>query len=347
MDYYSLDERIISSKNHKEMKAVEEFLNNRGLLLDKDIEYTMAVVEDEKIVATGSLSGRILKCIAVEQKYQGMGMSNRVISHLVNEAYHRGNTHLFIYTKPENATLFRDLGFYKIAEIPSQVILLENKPNGIKNYLEELMKKKRKGDKVASIVVNCNPFTRGHQFLIEKAAKENDILHVFVVWENKSVFPSDVRYRLVEEGTNHLSNIILHKGRDYIISNATFPSYFIKENKEVVKTHALLDLKIFSTYIAKALGINRRYVGEEPYCELTKTYNGIMKEILPKYGIEVVEVPRLSIEDRGISASLVRKYIEQQELSKIENLVPKTTLDFLFSEEATPIIKKIMNNKKS
>ena len=37
--------------------------------------------------------------------------------------------------------------------------------------------------------MNCNPFTLGHKYIVEKAARENDNVIIFVVEEDKSSFP--------------------------------------------------------------------------------------------------------------------------------------------------------------
>jgi len=346
MELFGLIEKTICLTNPTERKTVEDFLHEQGLLLDRGIEYTMALLDGEQIIATGSLEGKVLKSIAVDKNYKGLGISNKVVSHLVNEAYQHGNSHLFIYTKPENLPMFKDLGFYKIVEVENRVVLLENRFNGIKNYVDELKKFKHMGKDSSSVVMNCNPFTLGHLYLIERAARESGVLHIFVVWEDKSSFPAEVRYHLIREGTKHLSNVFVHKGKDYIISSATFPSYFLKEYQTIVETHALLDLEIYSTYIVPALGITKRFVGEEPYCPVTGVYNETMKRVLPSRGIEVIEIPRLSKDDQAISASLVRKHLREGKLHKIKNLVPKTTYDFLVSKEAEPITKSIQKENR-
>ena len=46
-----------------------------------------------------------------------------------------------------------------------------------------------------------------------------------------------------------------------LVSNATFPSYFLKDEAAVIDGHARLDLAVF-TKIAAALNITARYVGE-------------------------------------------------------------------------------------
>lgn len=340
---YDNKEKIIEVKTDSEKSKVSKFLKNQGLSLEDDVEYTIALLKNGEIIATGSLKDKILKSIAVDPKFQGMGISNKIVSHLVNEAYFRGNTHLFIYTKPKNEFLFKNIGFYKIAEVLDEVCLLENKSNGIESYVEELKKHKKDGNNVASIVMNCNPFTLGHQYIIEKAASENDVVHVFIVWENRSIFPSEIRYYLTKEGTKHLPNVIIHKGKDYVISSATFPSYFLKEKGNVVETHAKLDIEIFKNYIVPALNINKRYVGREPYCVVTKNYNDVMKRVLPSIGVEVKEIERSSVDGEYVSASKVRKLLASNELLKAKKFLPKTTYEFIISKEGQKIINSMVN----
>jgi [citrate (pro-3S)-lyase] ligase len=341
---YGLQERRIFLDDIAERRKVELFLNNEGIELDKNLDYTVGIYDSKQLVATGSFFKNTLRCLAVSSEYQGLGVTNKVVSHLMNEQYYRGYTDIFLYTKCNTAKFFNNTGFYEVVRIQDAVVLMENKSKGIQEYVQNLSKKKVEAEKVASIVVNANPFTLGHQYLIEKVASENDVVHVFVVSEDASIVPFSVRYDLVKKGTSHLNNIILHKAGNYIISSATFPSYFIKDGKAVVNTHAKLDLEIFKSYIVPALGINRRYVGEEPYCEVTKKYNKIMKETLEKEGIECRIIPRLQQEGKAISASRVRAYIKEGKINEIKELVPSTTYEYFRSREAAGLIEKIKKN---
>ncbi|WP_338418608.1 [citrate (pro-3S)-lyase] ligase [Clostridium beijerinckii] len=341
MECLNLELVIIEGNDYKKLNELKNFLTKQGLRFDNNIEYTVALYDNNRIIATGSFDGKILKCIAVDENYKGMGISNKIVSELINEQYRRGNNHLFVYTKPSNYTMFKDFGFYKIEEVPNKVILLENDPNGINSFLNRIHDKKVDGKIISSVVVNCNPFTLGHKYLIEKASKQSDVVHVFVVSEDRSVFSAKVRFRLVEEGLKHLKNIVIHSGEEYIISSATFPSYFIKKLDEAVKIHTVLDIKIFANYIVPMLGINRRYVGEEPSCEVTKTYNETMKEILPSYKVDVIEVPRIGIGNNVTSASRVRKLIKENNFLALKDLIPESTYKFLISSEAKAIINKL------
>lgn len=308
--------------------------------MEGNLEYSMALLDADTMVASGSFEGNILKCIAVDGKYKSMGLSATVITHLVNELYKKGRFHHFVFTKPVNKAIFSDLGFFPIAEV-DKVILMENRGNGIRGFVNGILAESGEIVPSAAIIINGNPFTLGHQYLVEYAAARCGKLHVFVVWEDKSSFPAESRYRLVKKGVSHLANVVVHKGKNYIISNATFPSYFLKEYDDLIKIQAELDLTIFSEYIAKPLKIEKRFVGEEPYCPVTSAYNDTMQEILPGYGIEVEVVPRLSKNDMAISASRVREFIRSNDFEGVRELVPETTFSFLLSMEAEDIIKKI------
>jgi [citrate (pro-3S)-lyase] ligase len=341
---YGLEDRRIFLGDIGERKKVELFLNNEGIELDKNVDYTVGIYNSKQLVATGSFFKNTLRCLAVSSEYQGLGVTNTVVSHLMNEQYYRGYTDIFLYTKCNTAKFFQNTGFNEVARVEDAVVLMESKSKGVQEYVKSLSKKRVNADRVASIVVNANPFTLGHQYLIEKVASENDVVHVFVVSEDASIVPFSVRYDLVKKGTNHLKNIIIHKSGNYIISSATFPSYFIKDGKTVVTTHAKLDLEIFKRYIVPALGINRRYVGEEPYCEVTKKYNEIMKLTLEKDGIECRIIPRLEQEGKAISASRVRAYIKEGKIEEIKNLVPSSTYEYFKCKAAEGLIEKIKNN---
>ncbi|MBQ9390321.1 MAG: [Synergistaceae bacterium] len=320
---------------------VEKLLLAEGIRRDKNLDYTCAVYDDDyNVIATGSCFGNTLRCMAVSHNHQGEGLMNEVVTHLVQHEYERGINHLFLYTKCNSAKFFGDLGFYEIVRIADQVVFMENRRTGFSDYLSELAKSKRNGSKIAALVLNANPFTLGHQYLVEKAAGENDVLHIFIVSEDASLVPFEVRKRLVVEGTSHLTNVVYHDTGPYIISSATFPSYFQKDDEAVIESHANLDLEVF-VRIAETLGINARYVGEEPKSLVTGIYNRIMSEKLPEHGVKCVIVPRKTEGGEVISASNVRQAIKEGRLEDIRGLVPESTYKFFASAEAEEVIRKI------
>lgn len=322
-------------------RLVDELLTAEGIRRDSNLDYTCGMYDDEmNLIATGSCFGNTLRCMAVSHEHQGEGLMNSIVSHLIEVQFSRGNTHLFLYTKYDSAKFFGDLGFYEIARINGQIVFMENRRTGFSSYLNALEKQKETAPRVAALVMNANPFTLGHQYLVEKAASENDILHLFIVSEDTSLVPFEVRKKLVMEGTSHLKNIRYHDSGPYIISNATFPSYFQKDEQAVIESHAMLDLTVF-TKIATALGITSRYVGEEPTSLVTGIYNQIMSEKLPENDIECVIVPRKENNGIAISASTVRQALKEENWTLLEELLPKTTLNYFKSPEAQPVIDRI------
>lgn len=337
---YQYEEMRVFNDDAKEMRRVEALLAQEGIKKDANLEYTMGIYAGGQLVATGSVFKNTLRCLAVDSRYQGEGLLNKVMTHLLNVQYQLGNFKVFLYTKADKTKFFTDLGFYEIARVEDLVVFMENRATGFRDYLGQLAAKKVAGDSVAAVVINANPFTLGHQFLLEKAAGGNDVVHVFVVSEDVSLVPFKVRYDLARQGVAHLNNVVLHETGDYIISNATFPSYFIKDADTVIEAHARLDIEVFKG-IAKVLNITRRYVGEEPFSHVTKIYNGIMKAELEKGGMGCIIVPRKQVGGDAVSASMVRRYIRDGELAKIKPLVPTSTYDFFVSAAGTDVIRKI------
>lgn len=338
---YGYTESRIYPNDRWEMQKVEQLLVKEGIRQDENLEYTMGVYDRDRLVATGSFFKNTLRCLAVDADFKGEGLLNKVVAHLLNEQYRRNTLEVFLYTKCETARFFADLGFYEIASVDGLVTFMENRATGFSDYIADLAATKRPGNTVAAVIVNANPFTLGHQYLIEKAANENDVFHIFVVSEDVSLVPFAVRYELVRQGTAHLSNVVLHATGNYLISSATFPSYFIKDADAVIEAQAKLDIAIFCNHIAKALGIGKRYVGEEPLSHVTGIYNRIMQAALAQAGIACIVVPRRQAANEPISASRVRAYLHKGELEKIRPLVPPTTFTFFSSPAGAAVIKAI------
>ena len=185
------------------------------------------------------------------------------------------------------------------------------------------------------VVMNCNPFTLGHRYLIEQAAKQVERLFVMVVREDCSLFAYAERKAMVEQGVAHLENVTVIDGSEYAISQATFPTYFLKRLDDAADTQMLLDLDLFRRHIAPALGATVRFVGTEPTDRLTRRYNELMHEVLT----DVREISRLEKEGNAVSASRVRKAMEQGDMSTIRQLVPPTTLPYIIAHLATQALQ--------
>ena len=327
------------------MAKIQALLERVDITLDEHLDYTCAIFDEEGApIATGSAFGSTLRCFAVDPAHQGEGLLNEVITHLMEDRMNRGFFHLFVYTKPGSAKFFKDLGFSEIAEVPGLLIFLENRKNGFSGYLKRLEVQKRPGQ-AAAVVMNANPFTLGHRYLIERAAAENDVVHLFLLSENAGPIPAKIRHRLVREGVADLPNVVCHETGEYLISSATFPGYFLRSEEKILRTQARLDTSLF-VQIAGALDVTVRYVGSEPRSVVTGIYNEVLSESLPAHGIQCRILPRKELPDgRVISASAVRQAIHDDRLDEVADMLPEPTLAFFRSPEAAPVVAAIRREK--
>ena len=309
---------------------LKTFLRSCELDWDETIAFTAVLMEDDEILATASLDGNTVKCVAVSPQHQGEDLTARVLTEVCQEASRRGMEHLMLYTKPHNQYLFEALGFHTVLRTPG-VLLMENRRNGLARFLEGI--EKPEGGPVGCIVANCNPFTLGHRYLMEQAARECAWVHVFILSEEKGLFSASDRLWMAQEGCRDLTNVLVHPTGPYMVSSSTFPTYFIKDKARTGDIHCELDLRLFGEKIAPALHITRRYVGTEPGCAVTAHYNARMKEILPQYGVEVTEIPRKAVGGQPVSASQVRRLIEENRLEKLEPLLPFSSIELIQSSK--------------
>ena len=360
---------------------VDALLEREGIHRDQHLDYTAAMLdEDYHVIATGSLFGNTLRCMAVSSDHQGESLMNAIVSHLVEVQYSRGNYHLFLYTKCDSARFFGNLGFYEITRVPEEnIVFMENKRTGFRDYLAALQRETQQAEipgqdeanagepdpshpaavstaaggslsdgpaalnqsgRVGAIVMNANPFTLGHRYLVEQARTACGVLHLFMVSEDVSLVPFSVRKKLIIEGTKDIPGIVYHEAGSYIISSATFPAYFQKGDNAVIRSQAGIDAQIF-TQIAAALGITDRFVGDEPTSVVTGIYNEILSTALPEAGVACHIIPRKEADGKAISASTVRSCIHDGRLEEIRGLVPETTYRYFTSPEAAPVIGRI------
>lgn len=182
---------------------------------------------------------------------------------------------------------------------------------------------------IGAVVMNCNPFTLGHRYLIDKALEQCSFLILFLVEEDKSEFSFDERLKLVDDGTKDISNLAIIPSGKFVLSSLTFSEYFNKAEMQDRVIDTSLDVNVFAREIAPCLNITKRFAGEEPLDNVTKQYNESMRRILPEYGIEFVEIPRIELDSKPISASRVRELAKSGRFSELEELVPQTTFDYL------------------
>lgn len=344
----------------RQRRRIEQFLGDNGLRLD-DVDYYATLVDEttDEIVAGGGLKGGVIKCVAVADGHKGEAVANQIVSHLIAQANADGHQCVKLFTKPQNRQMFESMSFRLLAEAP-KAILMETGIGGIKRYCEELESEKGKVKSEKSngklhhnntspqhpimppsgiIIMNCNPFTLGHRYLIEQAAQQVQTLYILVVREDCSMFSYDERKAMIVRGVAHINNVVVCDGSEYSISATTFPTYFLKCLSDASDTQMTLDIDLYRRHIAPALGATVRFVGTEPDDPLTRRYNELMKSMLP----DVREVARLQQSGVVVSASRVRKAIVENHLALAARLVPPTTVPYIVAHLATRALKAELN----
>ena len=316
-----------------ELKERAALLASRGLAEPGRERYILGLYDaDEQLVATGSLVGDTLQGIAVDIKHDGEGLISQLVSSLMAHAAQTGPLDsLRIFTKADMASRFASLGYHMVANT-GRVALLEWE-SLFPRHLQHLAAFAASLPPVTvsgAIVMNANPFTKGHEYLVRQALERCDRLFVLVVEEDCSLFPFADRLALVKEGVaalppEHAGRAVVMPGGPYCISSATFPSYFTRQQDRVA-VHAELDLDLFARQAAE-LGVTRRFAGTEPFCPATSAYNETMQRVLPPHGIDVVLLPRLEQDGQAISASRVRSLLEEGRFEEAGQLLPSPTRD--------------------
>jgi len=238
--------------------------------------------------------------------------------------------------------VFEHMGFKAVAVAEPYAGLLEKGENTLDAYLDRIrtLLGTGEGRNRGAIVMNCNPFTLGHRSLVEYAVNNCDEVIIFAVQEDRSIFPFSDRFSLMKQGVADMRSVQIVSGGDFIISNATFPTYFIKGTEELA-AQTKLDATVFATRIAPALNITVRFVGEEPTDKTTLAYNEAMEEVFSHNGIELKIVPREQKGAQIVSASSVRCALSEDDWETVRRMVPKTTLTYLQSEQGQNIIQEI------
>lgn len=341
-------------------RRVEAFLAANGLRLAPLDRYVVVTRDEDgdEILAGGGLDGNVIKCVAVSESARSEGLMNILVSRLIAIAREEGRESVKAFTKPENEGIFKSLGFALIASSPN-AILMENGRGGLPEYRKYLASLARPG-RNGAIVMNANPFTKGHRYLVEQAASQVDNLYVIVVREDRSRFPYVERKAMIEAGCAGLDNVVVCEGSDYAISAATFPTYFLKKLDDATDTQIALDLDLFVNHIAQPLGVTVRFAGSEPEDALTRRYNELMAEILPgtsvavvrkdhqpdselvegsavrqaRRPIDFVEIPRLEQNGNPISATSLRRALDKGNLKEAMEYIPKSTVPYLVADLA-------------
>ena len=342
----------------RQRRQIETFLQANGLRYD-DVDYYAALVDEssDEMIAGGGLKGCVIKCVAVADGHKGEAVANVIVSHLLAKANEDGYQCVKLYTKPHNRQLFESLSFRLIAEAPN-AILMETGVGGIRSYelrirndelgvrndelgvrndelrvTNDELRIKGVRKPIGAIVMNANPFTLGHRFLVEQSSELVERLYVVVVREDCSMFSYNERKAMVSQGVRDIGNVVVVDGSDYAVSAATFPTYFLKQLSDATDTQIILDLDLYRRRIAPALGATIRFFGSEPTDPLTRRYNELMHQQLGEEHVH--EIQRKQQDGSPISASRVRKAMLEGRLWDAIQMVPPTTIPYIIGHLAS------------
>ena len=313
-----------------EYDQIKNLLEENELVLDKDIDKTFYLdTETNEIIGTVSVYKNIIKDIAVKKSHMSLGYFDTLISEVINYFYQNNIYHIMVYTKVKYSNHFKSAGFKEISKTDTSILLEFGTPlidDVISKYKEAIERKFNiniYNEDIASIVVNANPITNGHMYLIEKAASAHKYVIVFVVEEDKSYLTFKERMSLVYLSCMHLPNVAIVPSTEYIVSSATFPGYFLKDESDKHREWAKIDSQIFRDYFMKKLNISKRYVGSETkgYMQM---YNQTLSEVINN-NLDNNEL-KLEIIERfeGISASNVRNLIAEGNITEALKDIPNS-----------------------
>lgn len=320
-------------------KEWREFLETLGITNFQEnelqqIDTTLGMYNEQgSLIATGSVAGNILKYVGVCNKFSTQGSHfNSIVSALMNLLAQRGIFHLFVFTKVKYSASFQHVGFHELAQT-SLGAILETGDTDVHDYVHHVEKQAVAqqlipAQKVGAIVMNANPFTRGHRYLVEQAAQENDLVYVFVVSDDVSLFTTAERLALVKQGTQDLKNVVVVSGDQYMVSYVTFPAYFLPTADEAIEFQTTLDARLFRNQIAPALNIRTRYLGSEPFSRTTGIYNQVLQTELPPT-VTVKIVARLTSNDHIITATQVRQALADGQIATVQDWLPESTAQFI------------------
>ncbi len=310
--------RELNSASDFEMR--NSLLKSRGLSIPA-CNRAWGAFDGNALLGTVGALGETLVGFAVAKEFEGQGISLELTGRAVSDLFTSGFKEIRAFTKQSEAERFKAVGFHLVA-CTSQAVFMEWNESFSQHLSRLESLSSETPENAGSVVLNANPFTLGHRALVESALSECPFVWVFVVSEDISEFLFEDRLKMVQNALSDLPNVRVLPSGPYMVSLATFPSYFTKDT-ERVRIHAELDLTLFIRQ-AKALKIASRYVGEEPFSSATEQYNCVMKELLPSSGIACREIARCALVQGGplISASVVRDLLRTGRFAEAINYLP-------------------------
>ena len=326
----------------RDLEDARRLIESQDLSFEEGCDDLVGVFEDGRLVAAAGRAGFVLKQVAILPAHQGGDVLGALLTELLRLGRAAGHGVFWIFTRPESVASFLPFHF-RLLVTSGRAALLES-GGGFEQWLAGCAGLVRPG-RNGACVINGNPFTLGHVHLVEQACRRVDTLYVFLVREDRSVFPYAARRRLAGRALAHLANVIVLDTSRYAVSAGTFPAYFLKRLDQVALEQMRMDLHLFGHRVAPGFGIRARFVGAEPSDPTTAAYNDVMREVLPSYGIELTEFPRSSAAAPGdrtfISASKVRAALARGDRESVRASVPAATMEYLESPEGLAVAARL------
>ncbi len=311
-----------------EIDNIRVFLRRFSFEYDEDIDYSLYIEDEGKIIATVSKSNYIIKCLAVDEAYKGYNLASKLVLAMIYYLKSKGMDYYQVFTKVQNEHIFTSLNFSVITKT-DKVCLLESPVYPITKCLTDIKVKYKINTKNnGAIVINGNPLTLGHLGLIKRAAQLHELLIVFIVETDLSDFSYEERYTMMINATKDIGNVVVIPSTKYIISRSTFPTYFIKEDSERSLEFAKLDVTIFKEYFMDIFNISTRYIGEETNSMMVM-YNNVLKSILKD---QLVMIKRYEMNNEVISASLVRGLMKQGKKEEALKMIPPVNWEIVIKK---------------
>lgn len=310
-----------------EKQRIASFLEQYGLTYESNVDRTIYMEDDGKIIATLSASKYIIKCLAVNSEYRSENLAVTLVSDMIKRLHADGIYYYQVFTKPEYRAIFSSLGFRAILQT-EKVAMLEGGEGDINSCIQKMrtqmkfnlgMDSVEGNSDIACVVINGNPFTNGHLKLVEHAAARHKYILVFVVQEDSSYFTFKERYAMAYLALKPLHNVLVLPSSEYVVSRATFPGYFLKTVDETTAEYAKCDALIFQKYFIPQLDIRKRYVGAET-SDYMQIYNRTLQQVL---GDKLEVVPRFEENGEVISANAVRSLIKEGKLEEALQYIPR------------------------
>jgi [citrate (pro-3S)-lyase] ligase len=307
-------------------RAARSLVERCDLRFEDGFEDLVGIFDAGRLAACGVRAGRILKMLVVAPEFRGTGLIGDIVTELMRLGREAGCEGFFIFTRPCTATAFTSLGFKPLVS-HEKAVLLEH-GNGLVSYFRARASLVRSGANGA-VVVNADPFSLGHQYLIEHASTLMSTVYVLVPSEGRFVLPLPARLELARRGTAHLPNVVVTDTGPYLLSSATFPGYFLKPGDQPDQIQLEIDVDLFGQHIAPMFHIRTRLVGTEPLDPTTRSYTQTLRQRLGRWDVRLVEIERKRLGEHWINTRYVNHALARGDWRQVEACVPPTTLAYL------------------